>query len=81
MKVFELALYISFFLYSFLFDLRFLFIYSSVLFLYYSCALLIPSGKFNGTRRKLQIASWDEPTGTIIVNWNMDVTYVQEFLD
>ena len=58
MNIFAVAIFIAGFIYSTLYDLQFLYLYFFVVGVYTIINMLIPSGKFNGVRRKIQIASW-----------------------
>lgn len=67
-------------LYGIVFDYRILIIYISILSIYFLGALTTENSKYNTLRRRIMIASWDNPESPIISNMQLDVTNVLAFL-
>lgn len=77
MKVHTFALYSTIFIYSILYDCRLIMIYSAILAVYMLLGMFQPNTKYHSIRRKIMIASWDEPReGPILANIEIDMTDV-----
>ena len=82
MKVHDFALYSTIFLYSLLYDTRFLMIYGGIMVMYMIFGWMQPNSKYNTTRKKIMIGSWDEPReGNVLANMEIDMTDVVKNLE
>jgi len=77
----RLAFILTAIIYAILYDCRIIYIFLTIFAGITAFHLLTP-GLFNGTRRKLMIATWDEPReGIILAKQELDVTLVQEYIN
>ncbi|EGR28706.1 hypothetical protein IMG5_170060 [Ichthyophthirius multifiliis] len=81
MSVFQNALMFSILSYGFLYDFRFIMLFFGFLGFNMLIYYIIPGGKCNNIRRKIQIATWEEPKeGLIHIKMEIDCTKVLDFL-
>jgi len=78
MIVTELCFYLSVFIYSMVYDIRFIIIYSCLILIYLVIHWLIPNGRFNSVRRKIQIGSFSNPReGNCYYKYEIDYSIVR----
>lgn len=81
MSVFQNALMFTIVTYGILYDCRILLLFLGFLGFNVVMHLAIPNGKWNGTRRKIMNATWDEPReGCVYIKVEIDCTNVNEVL-
>lgn len=79
MNVFQFAFYPAILVFALWHAPQFLYIYGAILLVYFVASYMQKSSN-NSLRTRVQMASWHEPSGPIIVNLPIDVTNTLKFI-
>eukprot|EP01017_Pseudomicrothorax_dubius_P024550 TRINITY_DN2608_c0_g1_i15.p1 TRINITY_DN2608_c0_g1~~TRINITY_DN2608_c0_g1_i15.p1 ORF type:complete len:306 (+),score=79.56 TRINITY_DN2608_c0_g1_i15:125-1042(+) len=82
MNILILAFFLANIIWSCLYDTRYLVIYASIVGVYTVIHYLIPSGIYNGSRRRIRIATWGDPSEpNCLTFFEVDLTKMDNYIE